>query len=128
MPHRTDIQVRFSDTDAQGHVNNTAYAVFAELARADLLDALRGSETHLLLAEMTLHFKGQVRFGQAVHVMTEVQEVGESSVTLKQTVYADGEEAATIASVVVLFDPKAQAPKAFTAAVRAHLEAGEPLG
>lgn len=39
MPHPTDIQVRFSDTDAQGHLNNTAYAVYAELARADLLGA-----------------------------------------------------------------------------------------
>ncbi|ADI13373.1 acyl-CoA thioesterase [Truepera radiovictrix] len=128
MPHRTDIQVRFSDTDAQGHLNNTAYAVYAELARADLLDALRGPDTYLLLAEMTLRFQSQVRFGQAVHVTTDVQEVGESSVTLEQTVYADDEAAATVTSVVVLFDARAQAPKAFPERVRKRLEAGEPLG
>jgi acyl-CoA thioester hydrolase len=128
MSHRTDIQVRFSDTDAQGHLNNTAYTVYAELARADLLGVLRGPDTHLLLAEMTLRFQSQVRFGQVVHVTTDVQEVGESSVTLAQTVYADDEVAATITSVVVLFDARAGAPKAFPEPVRKRLEAGQPLG
>ena len=28
--HRTDIQVRFADTDAQGHLNNGSYAIYAE--------------------------------------------------------------------------------------------------
>ena len=33
--HRTDIQVRFGDTDALGHVNNASFAAYAELARLD---------------------------------------------------------------------------------------------
>ena len=35
--HRTDIQLRWSDTDALGHLNNTSYASFAELGRLDFL-------------------------------------------------------------------------------------------
>ena len=33
MSHNTNIQVRFVDTDALGHVNNSAFAHYAEDAR-----------------------------------------------------------------------------------------------
>jgi acyl-CoA thioester hydrolase len=122
MPHSTDIQVRFSDTDAQGHLNNTAYAVYAELARADLLGAVRAEGTQLLLAKLALEFKRQIRFGQRVRVQTHVTEIGESSVDLAQDVYADDEVAASITSTVVFFDPEAQAPKAVPPAAREKLE------
>ena len=35
--HRTDIQMRFGDTDALGHVNNASYASYAEVARLEAL-------------------------------------------------------------------------------------------
>ena len=33
MIYHTDIQVRFNDTDALGHVSNIAFALYAEQAR-----------------------------------------------------------------------------------------------
>lgn len=127
MPHQTEVQVRFSDTDAQGHLNNSAYVVYAELARADLLDAVRGEDTYLLLAKLALEFRNQVRFGQRVWVETTVTEVGESSVDLFQEVYADDEVAASLTSTVVFFDPQVQEPKSVPPEARGKLEADRPL-
>lgn len=127
MPRRTDVQMRFSDTDAQGHLNNSAYVVYAELARADILDAVRGEDTYLLLAKLALEFKNQVRFGQRVWAETTVTEVGESSVGLFQEVYADDEVAASLTSTVVFFDPQAQEPKPVPPEAREKLEADRPL-
>ncbi len=42
MPYRTDIQVRFADTDALGHVNNSAFAHYAEHARIEFFQHLAG--------------------------------------------------------------------------------------
>ncbi|ADI13374.1 acyl-CoA thioesterase [Truepera radiovictrix] len=130
-PFRTDIQVRFSDTDALGHLNNIAYALYAEQARVDLFNRVlpregRGS-VFVILAHIALDFLRQIRFGEAVYVMTRVSKLGRTSVTLDQEVYADDELAAKVRSVVVLFDFKAQQPTPLPEALRAQLEpAKEP--
>ena len=36
--HEVEIQVRFADTDAMGHVNNATYLTYCEIARVALLD------------------------------------------------------------------------------------------
>lgn len=102
--HRTDIQVRFGDTDAQGHLNNVAYAAYAEQARIDFFAEAGREVAELILARIAIDFRRQVRFGEAVHVDTRVLRIGTSSVTLVQQVVAAGEAAAEIESVVVLFD------------------------
>ena len=40
MVHHTELQMRFSDTDALGHVNNIAFASYAETGRVDFLKRL----------------------------------------------------------------------------------------
>jgi len=120
-PHRTDIQVRFSDTDALGHLNNTAYAVYAEQARVTFLDELRTGDVYLILAHISLDFLRQVRFRERVHVLTKVAKLGRTSVTLFQEIYAEDELAARVHSVVVFFDYSAQTPVLIPGAVRAQL-------
>jgi acyl-CoA thioester hydrolase len=102
--HRTDIQVRFSDTDALGHVNNASYAAYAELARLDFLKRFGGSVRSLILASLYIDFRRQVSFTDTVHVETAVAKIGTSSVTLAQTIFAEGERAADVRSTVVYFD------------------------
>ena len=107
MSYLTDIQVRFSDTDALGHLNNTAYALYAEQARVDLLGEL-GQRGNLILAHIALDFLKQTRFGERVRVQTLVERVGRSSITLYQAIEAEGETVAEVRSVVVMFDFGAQ--------------------
>jgi acyl-CoA thioester hydrolase len=105
-----DIQLRFNDTDALGHLNNTAYATYAELARVHFFRALDIVTGNLILAHLALDFKRQVHFGSSVQVETGVETIGRSSVTMQQRILADGELAATVRSVVVYFDYSTNRP------------------
>jgi acyl-CoA thioester hydrolase len=122
MIYRTDIQVRFNDTDMLGHLNNTAYALYVEQARVDFFRSLGMARITLILAHISLDFRKQVAFGDKVRVETNVSKVGNSSVTLSQAVYANNEVAAETKSVVVLFDYEAQKPKTIPAELRTRLE------
>ena len=120
--HRTDIQVRFNDTDALGHLNNTSYALYAEQGRVDFLDQFRGEGIYLILAHISLDFLRQVRFRDSVYVLTRIAKTGRTSVTLAQEIYGNGELAARVRSVVVMFDYGSQKPVPISAEVRAQLE------
>jgi acyl-CoA thioester hydrolase len=102
--HRTDVQMRFADTDALGHVNNATFATYAELARLEFLKVFGASVRSLILASMYIDFRRQVKLGDAVHVETRVAKIGTSSVTLAQTIFANGELAADVTSAFVHFD------------------------
>ena len=107
-PFRTDIQVRFNDTDMLGHLNNTAYAIYAEQGRVALMDfratGALPEGVFVLLARLELDFLRQVRYGDRVYVLTRVAKVGRTSVTSAQETYGDDALAARTLSVVVVFD------------------------
>lgn len=119
--HRTDIQVRFGDTDALGHVNNASFAAYAELARLDFLRRFGGSVRSLILASLYIDFRRQVKFTEEVHVDTAVEKIGTSSVTLAQTIFADGARAADVRSTVVYFDYSNSKARPLTDEMRAAL-------
>lgn len=107
MPHSMQIQVRFNDTDALGHVNNAAYAHYAELGRLYFLRSLDVEVGKLILARLELDFRRQVRFGDDVSVQTAVGRIGNSSIHMAQKIFVGDQIAAEVASVVVYFDYEA---------------------
>ena len=119
--HRTDIQVRFNDTDALGHLNNTSYALYSEQGRVDFLDQFRSEGIYFILAHISLDFLRQVRFRDTVYVLTRIAKVGRTSVTLAQEVYGNGELAARVRSVLVMFDYGTQKPVPLSDEMRAQL-------
>ncbi len=119
--HRTDIQVRFGDTDALGHINNASFAAYAESARLDFLRCLGKSVRSLILASLYVDFRRQVAYGERVHVDTAVERVGNSSITLSQTIFADDQRAADVRSVVVYFDYPNKKSRELTDEMRAAL-------
>ena len=123
QPFRSDIQVRFNDTDALGHINNTSFALYAEYARVEFLDNLRTGDVYLILAHIALDFVKQVKFREEIYVLTSVEKMGNSSVTLVQEVYASDEVAAKVRSVVVLFDYGTQKAVRIPDEVREQLSA-----
>ena len=123
QPFHTDIQVRFNDTDALGHLNNTSFALYAEYARVEFLDNLRTGDVYLILAHIALDFLKQVKFREEVYVLTQVEKMGNSSLTLVQDVYAGDEVAAKVRSVVVLFDYGTQKSVRIPDEVREQLSA-----
>lgn len=119
----SDIQVRFADTDALGHLNNTAYALYVEQARLEFFRSVETTTKTLILAHLAIDFRRQVTFGERVHVETRVGRVGRSSVELLQDVYAEGMLAAESRSVVVVFDYGANKPAPVPDEVREALKA-----
>jgi YbgC/YbaW family acyl-CoA thioester hydrolase len=122
MIHRTELQMRFSDTDALGHVNNVSFAAYAETGRVDFLQRLGKSVTSLILANVTIDYRRQIAFGESLHIESWVATLGRSSITLGQSLWANGERAADIKSVVVHFDYTTGKPIELTAAIRKELE------
>src|SRR5436309_2920115 len=119
LRHRTDIQVRFGDTDALGHVNNASFAAYVELGRLDFLQTRLGrSVGSIILASLHLEYRRQVDFRDVVFVETWVGRLGASSITLQQIVYAKGERAADVQSVVVHFDYATNSTRALTDEIR----------
>ena len=121
--HRTAVQMRFADTDALGHVNNGSFVIYAETARLDFLGALGSMVQSLILAHLSVDFRRQVTFGEALVVDTWVERVGHTSVTILHAIRADDAVAAEVRSVVVSFDYEAQRPRPWTDPQRAALDA-----
>ncbi len=127
QPFRTDIQVRFNDTDMLGHLNNTSYALYAEQGRVAFMDEFRRGGAlpegvFVILARLELDFLRQVRYGDRVHVLTHVAKLGRTSVTLAQEIYGDDRLAARAVSVVVVFDYGLQKPVLISERARRLLE------
>jgi acyl-CoA thioester hydrolase len=124
MPaHRTDIQTRFGDTDALGHINNASFAAYAEVARLDFLRRQLGSSvTSLILASLYIDYRKQVAWDEHVHIDTSVEKLGKSSMTIVQTVFANDIAAADVRSVVVHFDYSAGKSRELTPEMRSALE------
>ncbi len=121
MIYHTDIQVRFNDTDALGHVSNIAFALYVEQARVEFFRSLGMGRITLILAHLSQDFRQQIKFGDKVYVETKVSKIGNTSVTLEQTIIANKELAAEAKSVVVLFDYDAQKPKPIAEDLREKL-------
>jgi acyl-CoA thioester hydrolase len=120
--HRTDVQMRFGDTDALGHINNASFATYAEIGRLEFLKQLGGSVRSLILASLYLDFRRQIQLGETLHVDTWVERLGTTSFTLGQAIYANEQLAADVKSVVVFFDYEAQKSTPLPDAVRWVLE------
>jgi acyl-CoA thioester hydrolase len=119
--HRAEVQMRFADTDALGHINNGSFVIYAETGRLEFLKVLGSAVRSLILAHLSVDFRKQVRFGEPIVVETSVERVGTTSVTMRQAVLANGAVAAEVRSVVVYFDYDAQRPQPWSPELRAAL-------
>lgn len=109
----TDIQVRFRDIDAMGHVNNAVYATYVEQARAEYFEEVLENgldAVSTVLATLELSYERPILLEQSVRVEIDVPELGRSSLPMSYEVFADGERAATAESVQVFLDPDSQEP------------------
>jgi acyl-CoA thioester hydrolase len=122
MVHRTELQMRFSDTDALGHVNNVAYTAYAETGRVDFLKRLGRSMSSMILASVSIDYRRQITFGESIAIDSWVEALGRSSITLGQTIIAADQRAADVRSVVVHFDYATNRPMELTPEMRNELE------
>ena len=123
------VTVRFAETDALGHVNNSSYFIYLEEARIRFFEALGqeagtgGKDWNFVLASIKLDFINQAYFDQILAIRTSVVRIGTKSfelgheISCKQT----GQTIAKGNSVVVCFDFQQQKTMALPEAFKEEL-------
>lgn len=108
FPHRIVETLRFADTDRNGHITSSVFAICCQSGRLGLLsDPSRGAEppqAQFVLASLQLEYIRELRWPGSVEIGTRIERIGRSSVTLTQALFQASRCAAIARSVAVLMD------------------------
>ena len=138
--HRFEVRIRFGDTDAMGHTNNSRFLTFCESSRIDYWEAAtgepfalvtHGAEESLILADIRVTYRSPSYFGELLTVETRLGRLGRTSFTLEHRVTASESArgkarlVATAEDVLVLYDYATERPRVIPDDLVARLEAYE---
>lgn len=128
VAHRHLVQVRSTDLDWLGHVNNTAFPVFFQEARVAVQHGWRGGLRHdevdTVMARLEVDHLRQLHLrAEPVAVDTVVERLGRTSYTYRHTVQdPDGDVVYAVGrSVMVLVDRETAKPVPLIDSLREHL-------
>jgi acyl-CoA thioester hydrolase len=118
---RTEVKIRWRDLDPLGHLNQAVYHELLEEGRGALLS--RAQSFPFVLAHVELDYRSEVRKDHdAVIVVTSVERVGRTSVTLAERIeHLDGTVAAEGRAVLVAWDMAARESRPLTDDERSSL-------
>lgn len=94
--HITPIEVRFADLDAMGHVNNSVYLTYIEIARVKYADTVLGttmdfSREGFILAKATVDFILPIEMHDTIQVATRCSRMGNKSFDLEYEIIKTNE-------------------------------------
>jgi acyl-CoA thioester hydrolase len=126
--HEKEIEIRWRDLDAYGHVNHAVFATYLEEARDEWLERALGRDGDLwdyVVARVAIDYRRELRLeDDRVRARCGLDSLGTSSVrTREAVVVGDGQVAAEAEAVLVARDPETRRPRPLTEAERARLEA-----
>ena len=106
---KTPIQMRFSDADSFGHVNNVAQQMYFDLGKTDLFKELwrltaAAEQVPAIIASLNTEFYEQIRYGEELLVETFIEKVGHKSLTLVQRLKSGERLCALSRTVMVCYD------------------------
>lgn len=118
-------QLRSTDFDVYGHLNQAAYHEVLEDARLGFLLSMEGASVAIVVARVELDYRREVPFGTPeVTAEIWVSRVGRSSFQLSQVLYLpDGEPAAEGSVTLVAWDAEKRGSRVLSEPERAALEA-----
>ena len=138
--HRHPVEVRLSDTDAMGHVNNARYLTYVEIARVAYYEDVtgkplpigtHGAEEGMILAEIRMTYRSPAFYGETLTVETRVERIGRSSfgmvhrITAPESRYGPARLIAVADSTLVSYDYPEERPIPVPDAWRAAMSAYE---
>lgn len=87
--HTMDVQIRFNDIDALGHVNNAVYMEFFDLGKAKYFTAVNGGPVdwrtaNVVVANVNCNYLAPIYFNEPIAVQTQTVYVHDRSVKLLQ--------------------------------------------
>lgn len=105
------IQVRFSDIDVMGHVNNAVYLSYFEMTRVHYFKELLGLEWDwksygILLVRNEIDYIKPILIQHVPEIHMYFEEAGSKSISLSYEVKVDGEIYTKGVSVLVSFDSR----------------------
>lgn len=110
-----EIYVRYCETDAGGHVNNTSYFIYLEEARTKFfatigLSPQEREDLNFIVAHAECNFIAQAYAGQTLKLTTTISKIGTKSFTMAHDIIevASGTLIAQGSAVVVCFNYKEQ--------------------
>ena len=111
--HHLPMQMRFNDIDLLGHLNNSVYFTFMDLAKvryfqAALGELFRYDETGLVIVNVNCDFCKQTLFDDVIEVETAITAFGDKSLTIEQRVFSptDNTVRCRCRTIMAAFDPK----------------------
>ncbi len=123
--HRHAVEVRLSDTDAMGHVNNARYLTYVEIARVAYYEqvtgnalpiGVHGAEEGMILAEIRMTYRSPAFYGETLTVETRVERIGRTSfgmvhrITAPESRYGPARLIAIADSTLVSYDYQQECP------------------
>ena len=110
--HTIPIQIRFNDIDYMGHVSNSAYHQYLDVARIDyfenvLKDKIQWKTKTLILVHFGIDFLSPVFLSDKIKICSKVTKVGNKSISMLQHVIAgDKNELRSPSTCVLVFFDK----------------------
>lgn len=91
--HRMPLQIRFNDIDVLGHLNNSVYFTFMDLAKSRYFEAVLGEKPDfgkagVVIVNVNCDFCAPTFYDDNIEVETAVVAIGDKSLTLEQRVYS----------------------------------------
>lgn len=123
-PYEFEMDLRWSDQDLQGHVNNAKVVTLAEEARIRFqayLDGPSSGAANPVVARQEIDYHAQTRYAPSLTMQVSVVRIGTKSYTLRQRGIQDGRAVFTVDSVMVAMDGTGSS-RVLTESERAGLE------
>lgn len=126
---RTPIQIRFSDVDVIGHVNNVIFFTYYDTGKAYFMTQLLGrkiswTEVDTVVANVDCAFIAPIFWGEQIEVLTTCVGIHDKSFRLLQMLRnaESGEVKSLCETVMVSFDPATQKVATLSEEWRSKLE------
>ena len=123
----TPIQMRFSDADSFGHINNVALQMYFDLGKTDLFNELWrltgvAEQVPAIVVSLNTDFYEQIFYGDQVVVETTIESIGNKSLRLVQRLMS-GEKLCTLSrTVMVCYDRQTRKSVAVPAEWQKYVE------
>lgn len=127
--HEKEMEIRWRDMDAFGHVNNSVFLTYLEEVRDEWLERavlpVGGNTWNFVLARVAIDFRSEITQEDDVIVgQCGLVRLGTGSVTTREEIRTrDGRLVAEAESVLVAFDQESRAARTITEAERSGFEA-----
>ena len=118
---------RFSDTDALGHISNTAFPIWFEEARTPLFKiyhpTLEVKSWPLIIARIELDLLAQTYWGENIEIKTHISKLGNSSCEVTHEAWQNNKMVTKGLAVMIYFDYEAEKSMPIPDDIRSKLTA-----